>query len=60
MTWIDGSIAGMLGVAGFQTDLQPWLQARGITIAEEAAVVVQDLRWLGLLGLIVQYNNVLV
>jgi hypothetical protein len=58
MTWIDGAIAGMLGVAGLKTDLQPWLQARGVTLSEEAAVVGQDLRWLGLLGLIVQYNNV--
>jgi hypothetical protein len=58
MTWIDGAIAGMLGVGGFQPDLQPWLQARGITLSDEAAVVGQDLRWLGLLGLIVQYNNV--
>jgi hypothetical protein len=57
MTWIDGAIAGMLGVAGFQAELQPWLQARGITIAEDAAVAGQDLRWLGVLGLIAQYNN---
>jgi hypothetical protein len=58
MTWLDGAIAGLLGVAGLQADLQPWLQARGITLSEEAAVVGQDLRWLGLLGLIAQYNNV--
>jgi hypothetical protein len=58
MTWIDGAIAGMLGVAGLQPDLQPWLQARGVTLSEEAAVVGQDLRWLGMLGLMVQYNNV--
>jgi hypothetical protein len=58
MTWIDGAIAGMLGVSGLQLDLQPWLQARGVTISEEAAVVGRDLRWLGLLGLIVHYNNV--
>jgi hypothetical protein len=45
-------------VAGLQPDLRPWLQARGVTISEEAAVIGQDLRWLGLLGLIVQYNNV--
>ena len=57
MTWIDGAIAGMLGVAEFKPDLSPWLQARGITISEEAAVAGRDLRWLGLLGLIVQYNN---
>jgi Tfp pilus assembly PilM family ATPase len=57
MTWIDGAIAGMLGVAGLQADLQPWLQARGVTISEEAAIAGRDLRWLGLLGLIVQNNN---
>ena len=51
MTCIDGAIAGMLGVAGFQPDLQPWRQARGITLSEEAAVAGRDLRWLGLLGL---------
>jgi hypothetical protein len=58
MTWLGGAIAGMLGVTGLKLDLQPWLQARGVTISEEAAVVGRDLRWLGLLGLIVQYNNV--
>ena len=58
MTWIDGAIAGLLGVAGLQPDLQPWLQSRGITISEEAAVIGQDLRWLGLLGLMAQYKNV--
>jgi hypothetical protein len=57
MTWIDGAIAGLLGVTGLQPDLQPWLQARGVTLSEEAAAVGQDLRWLGLLGLIAQYNN---
>jgi hypothetical protein len=58
MTWVDGAIAGLLGVPGLQADFNPWLQARGITLSEEAAVIGQDLRWLGLLGLIVHYNNV--
>jgi len=57
MTWIDGAIAGLLGVAGLQPDLSPWLQARGITLSEEAAVAGQDLRWLGLLSLIAHYHH---
>jgi hypothetical protein len=57
MNWVDGAIAGLLGVSGFQPDLGPWLQSRGVTLSEEASVVGQNLRWLGLLGLIVQYNN---
>ncbi|HXA13610.1 MAG TPA: hypothetical protein VNW23_00660 [Opitutaceae bacterium] len=57
MNWVDGAIAGLLGVTGLQPDLHPWLQARGITLSEEAAVAGQDLRWLGLLGLIVHHNN---
>jgi hypothetical protein len=57
MTWIDGAIAGLLGVAGLQLDLRPWLQSRGITLSEEVAAGSQDPRWLGLLSLIVNYNN---
>jgi hypothetical protein len=57
MTWLDGAIAGSLGVAAFNPDLPSWLQARGVTLSEEAAVAGQDLRWLGLLSLIVHYNH---
>jgi hypothetical protein len=57
MNWVDGTIASSLGVAGFQPDLGPWLQSRGVTLSPEAAAIGQDPRWLGLLGLIVQYQN---
>jgi hypothetical protein len=57
MTWIDGAIAGLLGVPGFKPDLRPWLQASGVTLTEEAAVIGEDLRWLGVVGLIVHSNH---
>ncbi len=58
MGWVDGAIASTLGVTGFQPDLGPWLQARGVTLSPEVAAIGQDPRWLGLLSLIVQYQNV--
>lgn len=58
MGWVDGAIASSLGVPGFQPDLGPWLQSRGVTLAPEVAAIGQDPRWLGLLALIIQYQNV--
>ena len=58
MGWVDGAIASSLGVPGFQPDLGPWLQSRGVTLAPEVAAIGQDLRWLGLISLITQYQNV--
>ncbi len=58
MSWVDGALAGSLGVTGLQFDLVPWLQSRGVTLSPEVTAIGQDPRWLGLLSLIVQYQNV--
>jgi hypothetical protein len=58
MNWVDGAIASSLGVSGFQLDLGPWLQTHGVTLSPEVAAIGHDPRWLGVLSLIVQYQNV--
>lgn len=56
LQWLDGVIAGALGITSVRPDLQPWLQARQITLPENFASHAQDARWFGLLALMAQYD----
>ncbi|MDO8539903.1 MAG: hypothetical protein Q7S40_05630 [Opitutaceae bacterium] len=58
LTWLEGAIASSLGIATLKLDPVPWLQSRHVTIPESLTKTAQDIRWFGLLGLMVQYNAV--
>lgn len=56
LAWLDGAIAGALGITSLKLDLGPWLQSRQITLADGVATGGLDVRWLGLLGLMTHYQ----
>ena len=56
LAWLDTAIATSLGVTSLKLDPLPWLQSRQITVPEALAKTAQDIRWLGLLGLMAHYN----
>lgn len=56
LQWLDGAIAGALGITSVRPDLQSWLQARQITLPETFAPQAQEPRWFGLLALMAQYD----
>ncbi|MBS0661788.1 MAG: hypothetical protein JSR48_00870 [Verrucomicrobia bacterium] len=49
--WLEGAIAGALGISATKLDLAPWLQARQVTIADGALKGPLDASWLGLVSL---------
>jgi hypothetical protein len=51
LQWLDGTIAGALGITSLKLDPVPWLQACQITIPEALVKTAQDIRWLGVLSL---------
>lgn len=55
--WLENAIATDLGVSVLKPDLPAWLQSRQITLADNVPVAAQDIRRLGLFGLMVQFNN---
>lgn len=56
LAWLDAAIATALGVTSLKLDPVPWLQSRHITVPEALTKNAQDVRWLGLLGLMAHYN----
>ncbi len=56
--WLDAAIATSLGIPSLKIDPAAWLQSRQISIPEVLVKVTQDVRWLGILGLMAQYNAV--
>jgi hypothetical protein len=57
LSWLEGAIAADLGVSVLKADIPSWLQSRQITLADTLPANAQDIRRLGLFGLMVQYNN---
>lgn len=57
LSWLEGAIAADLGVSVLKADIPAWLQSRQITLADSLPVNAQDIRRLGLFGLMVQYSN---
>jgi hypothetical protein len=55
-TWIDTAIANALGIASLKPDVAVWLQSRQVTLTDSLAKNIQEVRWFGLLSLMVQYN----
>lgn len=58
LEWLEGVIAGQLGVPPLRLDLAPWLQARGITVADTVGVSPVPARWIGLFSLMAKYDAV--
>lgn len=56
VSWLEDTIAGALGVASIKPDFAPWLNARGITLAENVKSAATETRWLGLFGLMARYD----
>jgi hypothetical protein len=55
LAWLDAAIASALGVSSLKLDPAPWLQSRQITLPEALAKNSQDIRWFGLLSLMVNH-----
>lgn len=58
LQWLDGAIAGALGITSLKLDPAPWLQAGQITVPEALTKTAQDVRWFGVLALMPQQNSV--
>lgn len=58
MGWLQGAIAGQLGVSTLELNLKPWLQARGITLGPGVASGEIDPRNLGILSLLFTHDHV--
>lgn len=56
LTWLSGAIATALGISTLQPDLAPWLRSRQVTVPDNVAPGSLDLRWFGLLSLMVSYQ----
>jgi hypothetical protein len=54
--WLDAAVAGALGISTLRFDPTAWLGSRLITLPDTLAKTAQDIRWLGLLSLMVQHN----
>lgn len=57
LTWLEGAIAGALGVPTLKVDLPVWLKSRQITLSDQAASLGANQRWLGLMSLIASYHS---
>lgn len=55
--WLENAIAADLGVSVLKPDIPGWLQSHQITLADTLPANAQDIRRLGLFGLMVQYKN---
>lgn len=57
LAWLEAAIAADLGVSVLRPDIPAWLQSHQITLADGVQPQAQDVRRLGLFGLMVKYNN---
>ena len=55
--WLGSTMAGALGVPQFKMDFLPWLEAKGIRLADGVASGPLDERWIGLFALMATSNN---
>ena len=55
LQWLDGAIAGALGITSLKLDPVSWLQAQQITVPEALVKTAQDIRWFGVLALMPQH-----
>ncbi|MEI6464390.1 MAG: hypothetical protein WCQ89_06675 [Verrucomicrobiota bacterium] len=57
LQWLEATISNSLGIASLRLDILPWLEAHRIQVPEAFVRMVQDVRWFGIVSLMVQHNN---
>lgn len=57
LSWLENAIAADLGVSVLKPDIPAWLQSKQITLGDSLPAAAQDVRRLGLFGLMVQHNS---
>lgn len=57
LQWVGQVLARSLGVDVVELDFPAWVKAQGITMADEVDVASLENRWIGLFGLMGDYNN---
>lgn len=57
LQWLETTISNSLGISSLRLDILPWLESHRIQVPESLAKTVQDVRWFGVLSLMVQHNN---
>jgi Tfp pilus assembly PilM family ATPase len=57
LTWLENAIAADLGVSVLEPNIPSWLHSKQITLGDSLPVAAQDIRRLGLFGLMIQYNS---
>lgn len=57
LAWLETAIAADLGVSVLKPDISAWLQSKQITLGDTLPAAAQDIRRLGLFGLMVQHNS---
>jgi Tfp pilus assembly PilM family ATPase len=55
--WLEAALANQLGVGLLKIDFESWLKARRITFDGKAVASEVDVRWLGLVGLMLSNNH---
>ena len=55
--WLESALAGQLGVGLLKIDFEPWLKSHGITLDGKAVASEIDIRWLGLISLMISNNH---
>jgi hypothetical protein len=57
LAWLDGTIGTALSVGSLKPELEPWLHSRNIRLAEGVPTGGLDVRWMGLVSLMVHYHS---
>jgi hypothetical protein len=55
--WLEAALANQLGVGLLKIDFEPWLKARRITLDGKAIASEIDVRWLGLISLMLSNSH---
>lgn len=58
LEWLEGVIAGQLGVNPLTLNLKPWLESRGVTISPDLASLELNRQWFGVLSLLTRYDAI--
>ncbi len=58
LEWLETVVAAQLGLQVMKPEIVPWLRGNGITLSDTVAAQPLTTRWLGLFGLMAQYDAV--
>jgi Tfp pilus assembly PilM family ATPase len=57
LAWLEGALATSLGISTLKFDPVPWLRSRRVVVPDALTKTAGELRWFGLMSLMVQYNT---